>query len=137
MLTRKSKSSNNKANKTNDRTVEDGELVALRAQFDEFKRASTEERDALTSERDALAKEVCDLKEQIDDVNVVPVKHDDDSSNGSEGRDGASEQDDDMSGWQCQADVRSHLASNTQQAFATVADKFDEDGYMKCLLAQE
>ena len=119
-LIRKGKRSNTEACQSNDQSEK---LAALRAEFDEYKRSSTAERDALTSERealsserDALAKEVVSLKEQAKESTCTL-------------------QDENET-----VDESSKESTNfpfAQHALDSVAEKFDEDGYMKCCLAQE
>ena len=118
LIIRKGKRSNTEACQSNDQSEK---LAALRAEFDEYKRSSTAERDALTSERealsserDALAKEVVSLKEQAKESTL---------------------QDENET-----VDESSKESTNfpfAQHALDSVAEKFDEDGYMKCCLAQE
>ena len=117
-LIRKSKRSNTEASKPNDQHEQ---LASLRAEFEEYKRSSTaerdtltSERDALSSERDALAKEVVSLKEKSKESTLQDENETVDESS-----------------------KESTTFPFAQHALDSVAEKFDEDGYMKCCLAQE
>ena len=116
-LIRKSKRSNTEASKSNDQHEQ---LASLRAEFEEYKRSSTaerdtltSERDALSSERDALAKEVVSLKEKSKESTLQDENETVDESS------------------------KESTFPFAQHALDFVAEQFDEDGYMKCCLAQE
>ena len=117
-LIRKSKRSNTEASQPNDQHEQ---LASLRAEFEEYKRSSTaerdtltSERDALSSERDALAKEVVSLKEKSKESTLQDENETVDESS-----------------------KESRTFPFAQHALDSVAEKVDEDGYMKCCLAQE
>ena len=118
-IKKKSKSSFNKAPTQNfEKRGESGQLAALLTEFQEFKRVTTAERDALVSEHNALAKEVCDLRDQIEEASLV----------GTIPNDSNSKENDMM------AEIKNQVEATAQHALVTVADKFDENGYMKCCL---
>ena len=102
-----------------DRGDESQKLAALLTEFQEFKRVTTAERDALVSEHNALAKEVCDLRDQIEEASLV--------SKENEARE--SQKNDMMT------EIKNQVETTAQNALVTVADKFDENGYMKCCLS--
>ena len=124
-----SKNSTNQAptfDKTADKSDESRKLAALLTEFQEFKRVTTAERDALVSEHNALAKEVCDLRDQIEEASLVGTIPND--SNPKENEKTDSKINDAV------ADIKNQVEVTAQQALVTVADKFDENGYMKCCL---
>lgn len=98
-----------------DKGDESQKLAALLTEFQEFKRVTTAERDALVSEHNALAKEVCDLRDQIEEAKE------------NEGKE--SKKNDVIT------DIRNQVETTAQNALVTVADRFDENGYMKCCLS--
>lgn len=130
-----------------------GQLAALRAEFDEFKRASAEEKDCLISERDAMAEKVDLLTEQVKEASVLPVKPNDEQSKDSEETDHKAEEEKrdttdpesiDSSETlaksipkfitEFDAEVKTRVEGGTKFIVDSVADQFDEEGYIKVLL---
>ena len=124
----KKKASKNSTNQapTFHKNAESRKLAALLTEFHEFKRVTTAERNALVSEHNALAKEVCDLRDQIEEASLVGTIPND--SNPKENEKTDSKINDAV------ADIKNQVEVTAQQALVTVADKFDENGYMKCCL---
>lgn len=119
-IKKQSKSSIHQAQKRNpDKGDESRKLAALLNEFQEFKRVTTAERDALVSEHNALAKEVCDLRDQIEEASIVSKENEEKEGQKSD----------------VIADIKNHVEATAQNALVTVADKFDENGYMKCCLS--
>ena len=119
-IKKQSKSSIHQAQKRNpDKGDESTKLAALLTEFQEFKRVTTAERDALVSEHNALAKEVCDLRDQIEEASLVSKEN----------------QEKEIQKSDVIADIKNHVEATAQNALVTVADKFDENGYMKCCLS--
>ena len=131
-----------------------GQLAALRAEHDELKRTSAAQHDALSAERDALAKEVDVLKKQVQEASkfgewMLEVKPDD-NSEGTKDTD-CQKEDDKMDVDESSEDkavpfaslsvtgenIVKHMESGTKLVVDTVANQFDEDGYIKALLPGE
>ena len=119
-IKKQSKSSIHQAQKRNpEKNDESTKLAALLTEFQEFKRVTTAERDALVSEHNALAKEVCDLRDQIEEASLV-----------SKENEAAESKKNDM-----MTEIKNQVETTAQNALVTVADKFDENGYMKCCMS--
>lgn len=121
-----------------------GQLAALRAEFDEFKRASTEEKHVLISERDAMAQKVDILTEQVKEASMLgewmlEVKPNDEESKESEETvQSTMETDSDpVESNEALAMSISKLVTDLSGAKFVVdiiAGQFDNDGYIKALL---
>ena len=134
-----------------------GQLAALRAEFDEFKRNSAEEKAGLLSERDAMAQKVDLLTEQVKEASMLAesmievepndeqCKESKDTANNSNEEEKTKDAEATDSNEtlaksfpkfiaEFDADVKTRVESGTKLVVDAVADQFDEDGYIKALL---
>ena len=138
-----------------------GQLAALRAEFDEFKRASAEEKAGLLSERDAMAQKVDLLTKQVKEASMLgdwmlEVKNDEQSKESKDTECKTKEEENitaaDSDFGESKENVlksipnfingfdegvRTQVADGAKILLDSVANQFDEDGYIKALLPGE
>jgi len=123
----------------------DAQLETLRTEFDAFKNEAAAKEEALSAERDALAKELATLKEQqstdASDNSSSASENDmveevgDENAYGCNALEGCTAGCEAASGGCNGCEVPSSSACGAFDSVTkSVADQFDEDGYLKVLL---